>query len=234
MRYPTLSKSRTHELAPRFLSSGPESVEADVIWEGEGDGYDDEAVGQLSSRLESALEAFETSDEASDRDLFEGRLARDLFAQLSGLPVQTLDDPGFWRYLALAHFWWFITWRESGAFASGEPGKYLKYVDATNVSECVLTRAFLRARIAHVAGDVDLAAAVPNATDFWRSHVIRVRSGSAPAVVGAFAREQRDHRMATNELRSYARRLNRVWTNVVLHTYDDEEAARLVEELREA
>ena len=29
------------------------------------------------------------------------------------LPIEALDDPGFWRYLSLVDFWWFVKVREA-------------------------------------------------------------------------------------------------------------------------
>ncbi len=52
-----------------------------------------------------------------------------------------LDDPGFWRYLSLAHYRSFIRWRERGAFADG---KFELYVDGRTATECVLTRMYDR------------------------------------------------------------------------------------------
>jgi hypothetical protein len=50
----------------------------------------------------------------------------------------------------------------------------------------------------------------------------------------AFVREQAADRMGTLELRAFARRLNRVRTNVVLDVYESDEAEELMVELREA
>ena len=40
--------------------------------------------------------------------------------------------------------------------------------------------------------------------------------------------------MTTKPLRAYARRLNRLSTNIVLDVYDDVDADELIEELRES
>ena len=69
--------------------------------------------------------------------------------------------------------------------------------------------------------------------DFWRSHVIRVRTGSAQPVATAFAQMQKGAgRLPTPALRDYAKRLNRIWTNTHLGLYDAERASALIAELR--
>jgi hypothetical protein len=96
----------------------------------------------------------------------------------------------------------------------------------------VILRTFLRGQIALEHGQYDLAWAIPKGTDFWRSHIIRVRTGAVPAVSRAFVREQLADRMPSGPLRAYARRLNRLRTNVVLEVFDDDDAESLCRELR--
>jgi len=93
----------------------------------------------------------------------------------------------------------------------------------------VLPRMYLRIQAVGGEHHGPLAAAVPHGTDFWRSHVLRVRSGSVPAVARAFARKQAGDRLMTDSLRQAARRLNRTWANVVLNVYDDSEATDLIQ-----
>ncbi len=79
----------------------------------------------------------------------------------------------------------------------------------------------------------ELAGAIPKGTDFWRSHVLRVRTGTAPPVTRALVRSHREERLPTDDLRDLARRLNRTWTNVTLHGYGDDESDLLIAELRD-
>ena len=83
--------------------------------------------------------------------------------------------------------------------------------------------------------DVSLTAGLQHGSDFWRSHVLRVRTGTAPELTRALVEMQKDddRRLATDPLRAYARRLNRVWTNVNLNLLDKDQASALIEELRE-
>ena len=77
----------------------------------------------------------------------------------------------------------------------------------------------------------DLASELAGAVDFWRSHVIRVKTGNAPLLSSEFARRQRTLRMKTPELRKFAKRLNRLWLNVELATYDKDSSERLIASL---
>ena len=170
-------------------------------------------------------------DAATDaaREQREGEAAPLLHDALCAVDVEVLDDPGFWRYLSLDLFWDFIRWRETKAFTREN---YLKCVDGRSSTECVLTRMYLRAAAVGGLEFAEYASALPRAADFWRSHVVRVRTGTAPSLVRAFVEIQRQHRLTTGPLREFAKDLNRTWSNIVLSIYHDDEAQALVEEIR--
>jgi len=90
---------------------------------------------------------------------------------------------------------------------------------------------FLRGQISWDGTDYSLAWAIPKGSDFWRSHILRVKTGSAPTVARAFANRQVVSRLETDSLRELASRLNRTWSNVVLHLYSEAEATKLLDEL---
>jgi hypothetical protein len=221
MKYPALSDTKTTELAAQLVGGRDPAIDPHVEWVGHGDEVDLEPVTEIAAEI--TQNAREWTDK--DRDRFEGKASIQLLKALAHVPTPVLDDRGFWRFLSIRHFWEFIAWREEGPFSKGNQ---LKYVDAARSTESVLPRMYLRARAVGGGSYADLAAAVAQGTDFWRSHVLRVRSGSAPSVTRAFVRKQMDARLMTDSLRQAARRLNRTWANVVLHVYDDSEASELI------
>lgn len=189
-------------------------------------------IAACATTMRAELKTFESSDKASDRDRFEGIQSPVVFDLLEDLELYILDDPGFWAWLGVEHFLWLAVWREPKAFDS-EPARWLTYLDGRRTTECVMSRMYLRGQICQSFGHPELAGAIENATDFWRSHIIRVSAGSVSSVAGAFIRHQAAERMSTDPLRAYARRLNRLSTNLVLDVYDDEDAASLIAELAE-
>lgn len=229
MRYPVLTLSECRELASERLAGGIPTVEAH--WVGDGPDVDLSMVGA------AAAEARRLMDEQgadSRKDKVEGATARHLYRALRHPPgpaadATVLDDPSFWRYLSLKWFWEFIEWREARAFYTG---KHLRYIDGTSSTDCVLTRMYLRMSSLGGADHEALADILDAATDFWRSHVVRVRTATAPHLTRAFVRMQAEERMNTNLLRVFAKRINRTWTNVLLDHYDDNEARELLAELR--
>lgn len=225
MRYPTLSLSVVEEIALKRLDSEVDiPVRHLVAMRGADDDFDEAQLEQVLEVFRSARE--DPRYEEWDEDRIEGLVAGALHSALKDLPIEVLDDPGFWRFIGMEHLWAFVQYREDLSVEN-----VLKYVDGRNPTECVVTRMFLRAASVVEEGDYSLAHALPKATDFWRSHVLRVRTSGAPPVARAFAKRQRDKRAKTTALRDNARRLNRMWTNVVLDFYDEEEAAELLDEI---
>lgn len=228
MQYPTIATDQVVDLARTFLEGGSASVDAVATWQGDGPTIDFRDLDDVLNATEDDLrQLLADGNPSSDREPFEGRLAANVYPHLASLPPEVLDDRGFWRYLAVSRFWWFIAWREQEPLAKGN---IKSWVDANLPAEQVPLRLYLRAQA--VNGDAFLCQAIPKSTDFWRSHVVRVRVGSAPNLARAFAQMQAESRLATPELREYAKRLNRTWTNVVLSLYDAEDSADLVEDLR--
>ena len=226
MRYPTVSGERCADLALRMWKGETLSLKPAIEWVGEGDDVDLECVRQAAAMVTADLDDAATDATKEQR---EAEAAPLLHGALGTVDVEVLDDPGFWRYLSLDLFWGFIHWREAKAFARGN---CLKYVDGRSSNECVLTRMYLRAAAVGGLPFAEYASLLPKATDFWRSHVVRVRTGTAPALVRAFVDTQRHQRLSTDPLRQFAKALNRTWSNVVLSIYDDDEARALVERIR--
>src|SRR2546423_14630533 len=118
-----------------------------------------------------------------DDDQFEGALAAHLHRAFKTRGVDVLDDPGFWAYIAAGRLWFFTRWREDPAKRNAET--YHLYVDGTKADSCVPLRMFLRAQAIELDGDYSLASAIPAGTDFWRSHLLRVKAGVKQEVAHA-------------------------------------------------
>lgn len=227
MRYPILTRSRCEVLARQLVhGESPPNWELERHWVGSGQEAD---LGPISGVMDDMRTQFEARDVTSTDDspeMFEGRFAGDVHRALRDLPVEALDDPGFWRHLSLVQFWWFVAIREKAAIARGN---VMTYVDGGK--ECVPLRMFLRAQAIRDDEDYSLAGALPRSGDFWRSHVLRVKTGTAPALARSFAKLQREKAMTSTEVRPFARRINRLWSNVVFHLWDEAECDQLLSEL---
>lgn len=233
MRYPTISSNEMERLSVRLLDGETSEIEGSTKWIGASPDLEladlDEAVGSIRKAWEAGYQHLSTP---KARDEMEGKAALLLYGGLASTPVDVLDDPGFWRYVT-ARLWWFVDWREEAIDPMNEWAKYRVYVDGRNHADCVTVRMYLRGRLATEGGVPALAHEIEEAADLWRSHIVRVRTSYSPFLTAGLLRQQMADRMTTNPLRAYARRLNRLASNVVLRTYaDDQIVDGLLDELR--
>lgn len=231
MRYKTLTLQDCRRFALERIEGDTPDIGAAAVSAGSGKELDWKRIRRVSVEI-CGLRA-----EVANRDQIEGRASILLYDGLSAVGFEALDDPGFWRYLSVGFddFWDFIVWREHKAFSKRE--SFLKYVNGKQPTECVLSRMYLR--ILALGGRSDpqerfreLAPALPTATDFWRSHVIRVQTAASPAVVRAFARMHQERRLNTDDLREFAKDISKIRSTVVLSIYDDREADAFIRDLR--
>lgn len=191
------------------------------------------AIELLADNVQRKLDAIrKKSKKAGDIEALEGQICGDIHLALIRVPVEILDDSGFWRYLAIRYFSDFIISREEKALSKGNIGTYFS---AQSGAESIPLRLFIRAQsIVNSLGGYDLASSVDKGTDFWRSHIVRVRTGRAKELAQAFAKMQSIDPMKTDLLRKVARRLNRQWSNVVLFDYDQKKATDLIKDIRKS
>jgi hypothetical protein len=227
MRYPILTRSTTDALARQLIGAEhTPNWELERIWVGSGQEVDLKPLGEAMAAMSDAFEQRNPKVANDSPEAFEGRFAGDVHRTLRDFPIEALDDPGFWRFLSLVHFWWFIAVREAPAIGRGN---VMTYVDGGK--ECVPFRMFLRAQAIRQDDDYSLAGAMPKAADFWRSHVLRVKTGTAPPLARSFARLQKEKAMVSDDVRPFARRINRLWTNVVFQEWEDDDCDRLLADL---
>ena len=229
MRYLILSREACAELADQRLSD-PRGSYGDLVrerssWVGDGDTINLAPIQEAAQAIRNAMPEVR---QPSELDQVEGRAAPYLYSALADIPVEVLDDQGFWRYLSLTYFWDFIEWRERKPFLNRN---HMKYLDGESSTEAVLPRMYLRVAALGGFEYAELASTVRRGVDLWRSHVLRVRTGTAPALTRALIRYQERNQLNRDAIRELAKRLTRMWTNTVLHIYDDSEAETLLVEL---
>jgi hypothetical protein len=233
VRYPTIPAGKLAEGLDDLIEGAVDDLGAEAVMFGSGPAFDDGPLNAAVDDIRSALD-HRLGDSGSadlDDDQFEGAMSARLYEALSEYPVEILDDPAFWAYLAAGPLWFFVKWREDPTKRKRDG--YQEYVDGRVNHACVPLRMYLRAQAVVDETDTSLPSAVTRGTDFWRSHIIRVRTGAAPDLARAVTEQQRDSRMAVGPLREYAKRINRRWSNQVIHVLESEECQKLAESERE-
>lgn len=239
MRYPTLDVKTFKALAQEFLGkeelgrSDWAQVDSHKVDEGSGDTMDLRALEQHVKEMKILHEELlGDPDYEKDLDRIEGRLSQLLHQGLKACQMSdaAMDSKGFWRYLVMRHFWWFVVWRHhtsqperSQQFKDG--GKYLRYLEHEKHEVSVLARMYIRAELAlDDDGSYELAWLGKNATDLWQSHLIPVNTGYTPVLVRALLRRQASQPLSTDQLRECAKDIKRSNTNVRPIDWTDEDA----------
>lgn len=230
MKYPVIALDELERVAAELLRDPDANIETSIKWIGDGEEVD---LAELTVVAREAADVVDQSEKSPPivGDDAEGPLSGRLHAALRGLPVRTLDDPGFWRYVSTAQLWRFVLARQRSTFETGEWTKYRKYIDGRARAECVPLRMFVRGQVARRGEDYSLASGLTNATDLWRSHVIRIRTSYSPTLAQGFIEQQNDARMPLAEVRAHAKRITRMASNVVLHLYEKDDVDALLTEL---
>ena len=221
-----ITRTQCKDLVDQMVNGTLEpNWELERKWKGNGESVD---LAALAAGVKDLEAEFVDKDDRVDAESLEGKFSGVVHKALRDFPISALDDPGFWRYLSLSEFWKFISLREAKAM---ERGNIMTYVDGGR--ECVPFRMFLRGQAIRDGDDYELAGAIPKSTDFWRSHILRVQTGTAPPLARAFAQLQSEERMVSDEVRPFAKKVNRLWTNVVFNVWDEDESDALLRQLYE-
>ncbi len=231
MRYPVITASDLKQHFDSLLARQVEDLRGFAGEQGHGPYFDVISLEKELAPIVATVTDSGISLEDHDQDQIEGTMSIFLFDALSGVPTYVLDDPEFWAYLATGFLWPFVRWREPPEHR--DIHRYRLYIDGRSNTECVPLRMFIRARALDRAGVREMAGVIPGAVDFWRSHVIRVRTGSCPKLVRALVKQQASDRMATVPVRAYAKRINRRWSNQILYLMDDAECEKIARLERE-
>ncbi len=231
MNYQTLMGSSISFIATRLNSTGGELNEGEIenflnqhareAFPGVGELVDLGSLEDVVEKIGSQI----ISWGSKNKDDLEGRVSGLVHAALKDLPIEIQDDPAFWQYLSVKYFLPYVLWRESG---SVESGTLVTYLNASRNSEQIPLRLFLRGSIAGPDEGYKLAFAAQRATDFWRSHLVRVTVGTFENLARRIIREQADSAMSTSILRAFAKIINRQGSNTELYVLEAAECDEVV------
>ena len=147
------------------------------------------------------------------------------FINESNISPDALCDPGFWRYLSMGPFWWFVNWRQKKAFGHISP-------TGSNRNKHILIRCYSRGRICaegNQKAPYELSMLSEQGADLWQSHIIGVTTNYSLPLCRAILRKQNDLYLETDALREVIkRRINRANVNSCMEIIDEPFADRIV------
>lgn len=257
MTYPTVQPRRADALA-ELLRPLPESErvtretdEEPWVVEASGGNYPRQVIDEASAAAfgtwTEELARLGNKVSESDRQALEARMAAELHRTLHDVEVAVLADMGFWRYLALFPYRWYLLAREPelqpqdfGGTAADPENPEKRH--SKDPKYQLLLRTFLWGKAAFdPSGHPDpyeRAAKVGQAggaeIDVWHSHMIRTQLGHLGAIPHHFIDSICENPKAcdTNKGRDVEKRLTRMKHNILLDVYGDD-GRELVDEQKQ-
>ena len=186
---------------------------------------DDFLVGLLASIQTAGGSLAEPGKDKVYRDFEE--IALEVSLQFfDGLPDECKFEPGFWTYLS-----WrcadVISWRHPASDKEGWVKNFFARYSASDFIDAFLPRLVVQGLITR-----DDSARSFIRQDFWRSHVLRVKTGFSKEVSNGFANISHNHSINTEEARIMAKKVRAIRSNVIFEALDKAQAETLVGELR--
>ena len=142
------------------------------------------------------------------------------------LPDECKFEPGFWTYLS-----WrcadIIAWRYPVNDKKGWVDNFFARYSASDFINAFIPRLIVQGLITR--GD---PARSFKGQDFWRSHVLRVKTGFSKEVSNGFANISKSESINTEEARIIAKKIKAIRSNVIFEVLNKPQAEALVGELR--
>ncbi len=255
MSYPILTARGADLIAETLTTATQDEQWASHIIMCDGADFDHREMAQIASSHRIEWLEVKASREAKGEDVdeyfLEAFMASRLHSVLRGLPMDLLQEIGFWRYLALFPYRWYLQLREGGP-----TGLDIKPQDygGTKIDEGgrrsnttpkyqLILRTFLWGKAACDEKDSNVdpyrRATIVNetggaVTDVWHSHIVRIQLGQLGRLPHAFLDSICDTPTANSSkkkggARSVEKRLTRMKHTVLFDLYELDEARKLTD-----
>lgn len=260
MSYPILTARAANSIAAMLGGQVDTDEQRKELVLSEGPHFDEAVVVAAASQAETdwaaEVQAREERGKSADVYRLEAFMASRVHRTLCNLPTDMLQDFGFWRYLALFPYRWYLQEREGGpSGVAVKPQDYggrtpksddaAQHVDTSPVYQLML-RTFLWGKVAFGDGASSDEGAPPDpyrratlvndtggaVTDVWHSHLVRIQLGQLGALPHAFLDSICADPKAntTNPARDVEKRLTRMKHTILFDVYEPQEARSLVDD----
>ena len=228
MSHPVISLHSCQKFISEHREGGLVSSKPEATMRGQGDDSFLKVKPSLTKLIDAWKKQIKTvGDSSAKKEALEAEFSADLFRILNQLPMQTLTDQDFWRFLSCHVFFEFIEWRDGENCVLASFG-----ANSNRIAwDCVPYRMFNRALIAYsISNDKDdLGYVNVPGTDLWRSHIIRVLNGFSSSMTQALLDKALAKQLPTPVLREIIKPLNRYRSNILYEIIDYDEALNMLE-----
>lgn len=195
-------------------------------------------VGSENSLSEEDLENFFGEIQTIFMDFTQGSKTRADFRKLETaiapscllffkkLPPEAKFTPGFWSYLSV-RLSDIVEWRHPVKNKKGWEKNFVATHKPSDFVDGFLPRITIRSLIASespIAMSLELQ-------DFWRSHILRVKTGFSKAVSIAFAEHAVSKGFNTDESRDFTKKVKAARSNILFEALTDSQAKKVIETL---
>jgi hypothetical protein len=227
MKVPTLSQSEMKAFTEARRVG--ESYDPEVIYTGSELSLGDELVSEFVEGVNLVLSEVKLEN-ASSQEMshsnFEKKLTARALRFFEALPPEAKFSPGFWSYVSfrIADA---VEWRYPPNDKEGWSKNFVSSHSHSDFIDGLLPRIVVRGLIAR---DSSKALSL-SGQDFWRSHILRVKTGFSKVVSIAFAEHVVDVSMPVSEQRIVAKRVRSARSNVIFEALDSSQAVKMLETL---
>jgi hypothetical protein len=225
VKYPSISQIEMKDFVSN-LRNGSAEVEPKVLFSGEENSLPDDLIeGFVRNFIELQEACSRGLTKSKDKKFseFEQQASPLVVALLKKLPLKVQFDPGFWSYLSfrVANV---ISWRYPPNDKEGWGKNFVQTHTQSDFVDGFLPRLAIKGLIEQGS---DKAAALTQ-QDFWRSHVLRVKTGFSPKVSQAFAELVVDEGIVVESQRAIAKSIRSQRSNVIFELLSSDQARALV------
>lgn len=233
MRYPIISQ----ENAKKVLDARHQGDDVDcselIQWKGEGEDFNKDVVDNIYKLLIDLKEKYPETLKNKDPNggKFEAEACVLIHENLAG-NNDVYSDLDFWTFLSVVEFPDIVEWRHG---VDGHHANIANY-GIGNRTENLVYRMWLRAELVALPaaeGKYDLAKR--GDIDLWRSHMLRQNYANCRKLARALVRFQypdanpQKPTLKIEKIRELAKRLRRIYANVVFSFLDEARIASLIE-----
>ena len=227
MKVPILSQSEMQAFVEaRRLG---EIYEPEVGSVGGESSISDELVPQFVDEVHGILsEVLKNTSNSQERmhSQLEKELTGPAIKFYESLPPDAKFTPGFWSFMSF-QISSVVEWRYPPNDKEGWSRNFVSSHSPSDFIDGFLPRIIVRGLIARSSAK----ALSLSGQDFWRSHILRVKTGFSKEMSIAFAEHVVDTGMAVADQRSLAKKIRSARSNVIFEALDSAQATKILKSL---
>jgi len=227
VKIPTLTQFEMNEFVEARRRG--EVYEPEVSFVGSESSLEQSLISEFVNEVKKILSQVMGDRSASQErlhSLFEKEITKPAVKFFEAIPTDAKFTPGFWSYLSF-ELCEVIEWRYPPNDKEGWAKNFVSSHSPSDFIDGFLPRIIVRGLI---ASDSSKALSL-SGQDFWRSHILRVKTGFSKEMSIAFAEHVVETSMTVAQQRILAKKIRSTRSNVIFETLDSSQAANILKSL---